>query len=131
LSEDTKKRVLEHLSKLEAGARERVILTLRGISEEGSEIPSPDDYATRKDYRKALIEHATSKSLDATQNAISRLKRTGALVWSGPLSTSVIVEGTLEQLAEALDDDDVEAASLDERLDLIEPDKGDPSPCSS
>jgi len=37
------------------------------------------------------------------------------------LATSIVVEGTAEQLMKALDDENVESATFDEEISLIKP----------
>ena len=113
--------MLGHLSKLDTHARERLILTIKKAPKAASKVPEPVEFSSRLKYRKAMIEHVASEAKAVVRDSMSKLEEIGLSIKTGPLASSIIVEGTAEQLTRALQEDDVENASLDEEITLIKP----------
>ena len=67
MDEATKKYILGHLSKLDPHALERLILTVKKSSVAASRAPDPDEFSSRLEYRKAMIERAKKHIGDGDQ----------------------------------------------------------------
>jgi hypothetical protein len=99
----------------------RVLLTLAAPPEPEGIPPSPAEFPNRVEYRQALIERRERHLQRALGDTLRSLAVLGIRVVGGEVMRTVIADGTAEQVAEALGLSGVEKASLDQRVDLIQP----------
>lgn len=103
----------------------RAIVKLETPTDANSEAPSPQlrpsDFPTNREYRKALIERRRSEILGAQRSFRARLDELGVTVKGEGLLGLIVVEGEADALREALDDDRVVSATMDQ---VVEPDQG-------
>jgi hypothetical protein len=107
----------------------RVLLTLSAPAEPEGPPPSPAEFPSRAEYRRALIERRERHLQRALGDTLQSLAALGIHVLGGEVMRTVIADGTARQIGEALGLPGVERASLDQRLDLIQP--GRPKPVRS
>ena len=99
----------------------RVVVTIR---EDAVEVvpTDPTEFPTREAYRHALIERQAAKtSASGATELARRFRAIGLSAVTGPLSYSLVLEGRPETLSKALEDDAVENAVIDDRIELIRP----------
>ena len=99
----------------------RFVLTIR---EEMEETPPPDPakFASRVEYRRALIDQKTASSAaSGTEELAERFSQMGLKAIPGLLSQTIVVEGSAEALSKALANDAVTNAYPDDEIELIRP----------
>lgn len=115
---EAKRRIVEKLRELGQGDRSRLVLRVAPAEHAQNGTLHPSQFPTRSDFRKALIEQRRTTGEDALRPLIERLQARGVKFASAPLSQSVVVEGSIEALEEALSHPEVEDAMPDEPTNL-------------
>lgn len=78
-------------------------------------------FKNRTEYRKALVERQRRAQQKDVDKVVAKLVNQGLDVRTFPLVNTIVVQGSASLLAEALNDDRVATAVLDEELPLIKP----------
>jgi len=97
----------------------RVLLTLWAKDEFLDTPPAPSEFASREEYRRALIERRERKLAAAIGDTVRVLKGLGVRVIGETVMRTVVADGTADQVAAALSVPGVERAVLDRPLELI------------
>lgn len=117
---DKQQIVLETLRALGPKAGSRLVLSVTRVPETQEPEPDPKDYDSGTAYRAALIQRNTNLGKVALDGLAERLRNRALTVAPAHLSNALVIEGNLEQLAEAMAEPEVRDAIPD--LPLGSPD---------
>ncbi len=81
----------------------------------------PSSFQSRADYKQELINQQRQKIADGIGETLRELKGLSLVVHGGEVSRVVVAEGPARQILASLDIPGVRHASLDQRIQLIEP----------
>lgn len=104
---------------------ERLILQAAPAVASQAPAPTPDQFPSRLDYRKALIDHVNNRATPDLDDLVGRLNALGLETHVSRPSQTVVVEGKPAALRQALEQEGVEDAQLDAAIELIRPVKSD------
>lgn len=104
---------------------ERLILQAAPAVASQAPAPTPDQFPSRLDYRKALIDHENKRAAPDLDDLVDRLNALGLETRVSRPSQTVVVEGKPAALQRALEQEGVEDAQLDAAIELIRPVKSD------
>ncbi len=105
----------------------RAVMVLGQLNNEqrrGPAPPTPTQFSSRTDYRRALIESRqveVGRIIGKTRQKLSELNLNPR---GGKVGHTVVVEGRAEQILASLELPGVRHASLDQRVGLVTPDRG-------
>ena len=85
--------------------------------------PSPEQFGSRQDYRKAMIAHRQSLMSLISQPIVSLLQSFGLTTFGASMTPTLIVEGRVRDLIKALREPAVKHASLDQEVSLTRTEK--------
>ncbi|TNF21082.1 MAG: hypothetical protein EP318_08485 [Rhodobacteraceae bacterium] len=108
-----------------ADSTERLVLQAAPAAPSPARAPTPDQFPTRLDYRKALIAHENRRATPDLDALVERLHALGLETRVSRPSQTVVVEGKPAALRQALEQDGVEDAQFDAEIELIRPVKPD------
>jgi len=119
--EETVAKLLEASRNRAPASPLRLILAVR----EGAVLrppPNPDQFDSRIEYRRALIARQEEKAAASDISGLAgRLSNLGLKVITGRLTHTIVVEGEMDTLLKALEDDAVVSAAPGEDMELIRP----------
>jgi beta-phosphoglucomutase-like phosphatase (HAD superfamily) len=118
---DWKDSLITRLDQLASGARVKLIMVVDFPQTQDESAPTPEMFATRREYRQALVAHKERRIRPKVCSVVHDLRQLGLVVAAAPLSGSVIAEGNAQQLKSALELHSIVAACTDARLSLLEP----------
>lgn len=125
MDRETLRRLQDALKARPKGSTERLILQAAPEPTAQSEPPSPDRFASRTAYRKALIDHENAAQGPGLDALVGRLNALGLETKVSRPSNAVVVKGPPAALAEALEQEGIEDADFDREIELIRPNKED------
>lgn len=99
----------------------RLILQSQAAPEFYHAPPTPDQFQTRLEFRRALIDYECASDHSSVEALAVRLRGLGLTVRVASHSGTVVVQGKPALLAQALDDNGIESADFDRKIELIKP----------
>lgn len=120
MDRDTLHRLQDRLKARPENATERLIIQTAPAAAQAAP-PTPDQFASRVEYRKALIAHEQSKGAPGLDDLVERLNALGLETTVSAPSQTVIAEGAPDALSRALEEEGVEDAEIDAPISLIRP----------
>lgn len=118
--------LFDALQEAAEGESLRCVMLLQATEVEGSETrlePSlqPWNFSSPRAYRQALIAQQQQRLTHSLGETLTQLEALALRPRGGQTSRAVVVEGPVRQIVQALGLPGVQHASLDQRLDLIQP----------
>lgn len=104
----------------------RAVVTLGRVDGEAESNPGgpaldPSNFPSREHYKQELIKQQRQKTADGIGETLKELKGLSLVVHGGEVTRVVVAEGPARQILASLDIPGVQHASLDQRIQLIEP----------
>ncbi len=115
-----REKVLEQLKRLVPEGKLRLVLKVKSTPGSLEPMPDPKIYESDVEYREALIARAARIGKSSVESLANRLRARALVVSEGQLTSSLVVEGNLEELDDAMAEPEVENAMAD--LPLSSPD---------
>lgn len=115
---EEKRRVLDALKHFKSGVPRRVILQLEPRPGTANEPLHPSQFPTRSEFRRALIKQKNAVLGDWIDDLAERLRTLDLQVKPAHLSQSLVIEGSLDALDQAMSEPEVVSAFPDASMEM-------------
>jgi|1186.fasta_scaffold544692_1 hypothetical protein len=111
------------------GTSVRVVIILEATSDKKGRTQTrpdlrPADFPSVSEYRHELIQRRKDELKESVGDTLEQLRRLSLQITGGEIGRAIVAEGSIEQIAKALEIPGVASVMLDQPIELVMPRRG-------